>query len=243
MPSSSGSVRFGRAATKAATAEASASNAPRAVAVPTATTVRPRKSTVRRGVHCRVGMIPQPDQPAYWYTRPSCSGIIPTLQWTPRRTVLFLGHTVVAVGTATALGALLALASAVAAFVAARPNLTLPLDDGIDTLATVAFVFAAGTTAFAAGLGFVLRNTADGLVAVFLLILLLPLILPQFGYDWLTNVADLLPRVARGVPPERRTDRSRVHRRVLGDRHASSGHRHSPPRLAAAAASRARTGE
>ena len=28
---------------------------------------------------------------------------------------------------------------------------------------------------------------------VFLLILLLPLVLPQFGYDWLTTVADLLP--------------------------------------------------
>jgi hypothetical protein len=119
-------------------------------------------------------------------------GIIPALQWTPRRTILFLGRTVVAVGTATALGALLALASAVAAFAAARPVLSLPLDEGIDTLATVAFVFAAGT-ALAAGLGFVLRNTAGGLVAVFLLILLLPLVLPQFGYDWLTTVADLLP--------------------------------------------------
>ena len=53
-------------------------------------------------------------------------------------------------------------------------------------------MFAAGT-ALAAGLGFVLRNTAGGLVVVFLLILLLPLILPQFGYDWLTTVADLLP--------------------------------------------------
>jgi ABC-2 type transport system permease protein len=119
-------------------------------------------------------------------------GIIPTLQWTPRRTVLFFARTVVAVGTATLAGVLLAVASAMAAFIAAGNVLTLPLDDGVDTLATVAFVFAAGT-GLAAGLGFVLRNTAGGLVAVFLLILLLPLILPQFGYDWLTTVADLLP--------------------------------------------------
>ncbi len=77
-------------------------------------------------------------------------------------------------------------------FTAARPVLSLPLGEGVDTLATVAFVFAAGT-ALAAGLGLVLRNTAGGLVSVFLLILLLPLILPQFGYHWLTTIADLLP--------------------------------------------------
>jgi hypothetical protein len=30
-------------------------------------------------------------------------------------------------------------------------------------------------------------------VAVFLLILLLPLLLPQFGYRWMTEVAEVLP--------------------------------------------------
>ncbi|WP_112240575.1 hypothetical protein [Kribbella monticola] len=119
-------------------------------------------------------------------------GIIPTLQWTPRRTILFLARTGVAVGTATVAGTVLALGSAVAAFVAARSALSLPLGEGIHGLATIAFVLAAGT-ALAAGLGFLLRNTAGGLVSVFLLILLLPLILPQFGYAWLTTVADLLP--------------------------------------------------
>lgn len=119
-------------------------------------------------------------------------GIIPTLQWTPRRTILFLARTLVAVGTATVVGVLLALASAVAAYLAARPMLTLPLDEGVDVLATIAFVFATAT-ALAAGLGFVLRNTAGGLVVVFLLILFLPIVLPQFGYDWLTAIADALP--------------------------------------------------
>lgn len=119
-------------------------------------------------------------------------GIIPTLQWTPRRTILFLARTLVTVGTATVLATLLALASALAAFTGAHPALDLPLREGIDTLATIAFVFAT-STALAAGLGFVLRNTAGGLVAVFLLILLLPLVLPQFGYHWLTTIADLLP--------------------------------------------------
>ncbi|MGS2619867.1 hypothetical protein ACVCAH_36125 [Micromonospora sp. LZ34] len=87
---------------------------------------------------------------------------------------------------------LLGLASALAAFAAARPGLSLPLVDGLGVLATVAFVFAAGT-ALAVGLGFLLRNTAGALVAVFLLMLVLPLLLPQFGYRWMSALADVLP--------------------------------------------------
>lgn len=119
-------------------------------------------------------------------------GIVPTLQWTPRRTVLALARTVVAVGTATVLAVLLALASALAAYVAARPVLGLPVDDGLDALGTVAFVVASGT-ALAVGLGFLVRNTAGALVAAFLLMLVLPLLLPVFGYTWMSAVAEVLP--------------------------------------------------
>jgi len=119
-------------------------------------------------------------------------GIVPTLQWTPRRTVLLLARLVVTVGTATTLGVLFGLGSALAAYTAARPSLTLPLDEGLDVLGTVGVVFAAGT-ALAVGLGFVLRNTAGALVTVFLLMLLLPLLLPQFGYAWATELAQVLP--------------------------------------------------
>jgi hypothetical protein len=118
-------------------------------------------------------------------------GIVPALQWTPRRTVLLLARLVVTVGTATLLGALLGLGSALAAH-AAGQGLTLPADEGLDTLGTVSFVFAAGT-ALAVGLGFVLRNTAGALVTVFLLMLLLPVLLPQFGYAWLAELAQVLP--------------------------------------------------
>lgn len=119
-------------------------------------------------------------------------GIVPTLQWTPRRGLLFLSRTVVSAGAATAAGVLLAMAASVAGYLAARPTLTLPLDEGVDMLGTVAVVFGTGTL-LAAGLGFLLRNTAGALVSVFLLILVLPALLPQFGYDWLTDIADLLP--------------------------------------------------
>jgi ABC-2 type transport system permease protein len=119
-------------------------------------------------------------------------GIVPTLQWTPRRGVLFLARTVVTVLVATGLGALLGVCSAVAAFVAARPGLTLPWVDGLQVLGTVALVVAAGAC-LAAGLGFLLRSTAGVLVSVFLLMLVLPVLLPQFGYEWLSTIAEILP--------------------------------------------------
>ncbi|QQQ78286.1 hypothetical protein IOD16_07385 [Saccharothrix sp. 6-C] len=117
-------------------------------------------------------------------------GIVPSLQWTPRRAVLFLSRASVAVGAATVVGVLLASAATLASFVAARPLLTLA--GGWDVLPDVAFVFAAGS-AFALGLGFLLRNTAGTLVTVFLLMLVLPLMLPNFGYEWTSALADLLP--------------------------------------------------
>jgi hypothetical protein len=118
-------------------------------------------------------------------------GIVPVLQWTPRRTVLFVARTIVTVSTAAGLGVVLAAASALAAFTTAGSALTLRLDDGLDMLATVAFVFAAGTV-LAVGLGFLLRNTAGALVAAFLVMLVLPLLLRVFG-EWMSAFAELLP--------------------------------------------------
>ena len=118
-------------------------------------------------------------------------GIVPTLQWTPRRGVLFSARTIVAVGVATTIGVLLGAGSALAAS-AAGPGLTLPWDVGLDVLGTVALVFGTGT-ALAVGLGFLMRNTAGALVTVFLVMLLLPILLPQFGYEWMSTLASLLP--------------------------------------------------
>jgi ABC-2 type transport system permease protein len=120
------------------------------------------------------------------------AGIVPTLQWTPRRTTLFLARVLVVVGTATVLGMLLAVASGAAAFSMASDILELPLEEGIDLVGTTGIVFGAGS-ALAAGLGFMLRSTAGALIAVFLLVLLLPLALPQFPYEWMLDLASVLP--------------------------------------------------
>ena len=117
-------------------------------------------------------------------------GIVPSLQWTPRRAVFFLSRAAVSVAAATVLGVLLVSAATVASFAAAQPLLLL--DGGGDVLPDVAFVFAAGA-AVALGLGFALRNTAGTLVTVFLLMLVLPLMLPNFGYEWTSWLAERLP--------------------------------------------------
>jgi ABC-2 type transport system permease protein len=62
---------------------------------------------------------------------------------------------------------------------------------GVEVLATVGFVFGTGTL-LAVGIGFLLRSAAAALVSVFLLILVLPLLLPQFGYDWLTETTSIV---------------------------------------------------
>lgn len=118
-------------------------------------------------------------------------GIVTTLQWTPRRAVLFLARTIVTVGVAAGIGVLLTVAAALAAFTTAGSALTLPLDEASDMVAKVAFVFTAGTV-LAVGLGFLLRNTAGALISVFVLILVLPLLLPLFG-EWMSTVAEILP--------------------------------------------------
>jgi hypothetical protein len=118
-------------------------------------------------------------------------GIIPTLQWTPRRGVLFAARTLVPVAVVTAIGVLLAVAASLAAW-AVSGKLELPREEGLTILGWVAIVFAAGS-AMTVGLGFLFRSTAGALVSVFLLMLVLPLVLPIFGFDWMTDLAALLP--------------------------------------------------
>ena len=118
-------------------------------------------------------------------------GIVPTLQWTTRRTVLLVARSIVAVTVATAAAVLLALAAVLTALTASRGVLVLPAD-GAGVLATVALVVAAGSL-LGVGLGFLLRSTAGVLVSVFLVMLVLPIMLPNLPLEWGDDVARLLP--------------------------------------------------
>lgn len=117
--------------------------------------------------------------------------IVPTLQWTPRRGTLFAARTLVVTAVSTGLGLVLAAAAALAAWTTAGGALTLGAGDGLATLGRVGAVYGCGTL-LGAGLGFVLRSTAGAVISAFLLVLVLPLLLPQFG-EWTATVARWLP--------------------------------------------------
>ena len=118
-------------------------------------------------------------------------GIVPSLQWTPRRGVLLAARAGVIVATTTLLGVLLG-ATASVVVRAFLPELRLPLGDGAEVLGGLAVVYATGAL-LAVGLGLFLRSTAGGLVTVVGLVLVLPPLLGNLPYDWAVDVAALLP--------------------------------------------------
>lgn len=119
-------------------------------------------------------------------------GIGLALQWTPRRSLFFAARAIVAVLTVTTLGCALGLAATMTAYLTGPPALDLPLGRGLEILGAVALVLASGS-ALAVGLGFLVRNTATGIVVLLLLLLVLPGLVPQLATSWAETVADLLP--------------------------------------------------
>ena len=118
-------------------------------------------------------------------------GIVPSLQWTPRRGVLTAARVGVIVATTTLLGVLLAAAASVVVW-AFIPRLGLPTGDGAEVLGGLAFVYATGAL-LGVGLGLLLRSTAGGLVTVIALVLVLPPLLGNLPFDWAVDIAVLLP--------------------------------------------------
>lgn len=118
-------------------------------------------------------------------------GIVPTLQWTPRRGILLAARGTVIVVTVTVLGVLLAL---LGGLVISRlaPELTLPMDEGTETLSALGYVYAMGAL-LAVGMGLLLRSTAGTLVTVLALMLVLPLLLGNLPYGWSRDIFTLLP--------------------------------------------------
>lgn len=118
-------------------------------------------------------------------------GIVPTLQWTPRRGVLLTARCAVIALTTTAVGLVAVVGASTLIWVFA-PQLGLPLDSGLSTLGDLAVVLGGGTL-LGVGLGLLTRSTAAGLVAAIALILLGPLLIAQLPYAWASTVSAHLP--------------------------------------------------
>lgn len=117
--------------------------------------------------------------------------IMPTLQWTPKRSVLLVARTLVLSLSATAAGVGLLAASSLTIYSFA-PQLDLAAEGTAAKIGAVALVFAS-TSLLAVGLGLALRNTAAALVAVFALVLVLPLMLQLLPFPWVNDVIEWLP--------------------------------------------------
>ncbi|GGO68633.1 hypothetical protein [Nocardioides deserti] len=118
-------------------------------------------------------------------------GIVPTLQWTPRRHLLLVARVGVIALTTSALGVLL-VAGAGSVVWSLVPEIGLPARQGAEVLGGVAIVLAAGAV-MAVGLGLLLRSTAGGLVSVSALVLVLPMLLAQLPYGWSQELATVMP--------------------------------------------------
>lgn len=118
-------------------------------------------------------------------------GIVPTLQWTPRRGVLLTARAGVIAATTALLGVLLVAAASLVVW-ASRPDLGLPPGKGAAVLGGLGFLFTCAAL-LAVGVGLLLRSTAGGVVTVIALVLVLPLLLAQLPYDWTVRLSALMP--------------------------------------------------
>ncbi|MDT0212999.1 hypothetical protein Q9R29_03775 [Rothia sp. ARF10] len=116
--------------------------------------------------------------------------IVPTLQWTPRRGILFAARSLVIALTVTFIGIVLfALASITVGTLA---GVGLPLDDGLRSAGELVVVLGCGAL-LGIGLGLATRSTAASLVLAIALLLVLPLLVANLPFEWATTVSSWLP--------------------------------------------------
>lgn len=120
-------------------------------------------------------------------------GIVPTLQWTPRRGVLLAARATVIAVTTTMVGLLFVTAAGLMIW-AIVPAVGAPAGEAADLVGSLAFVLAGGAL-LAVGIGLLTRSTAGALVTVLALMLILPFVLAQLSiiYTWLEPVAAAMP--------------------------------------------------
>ena len=118
-----------------------------------------------------------------------------SLQWTPRRGVLFAARVLVPVAFATACAVVVAAVTDLVAWSLVGPDAEVVAGDITRSLATIALVVAVGAL-LTVGLGLLLRSTAGTLTAIFLLMLVLPVVLIPPEVPWLSAIGEHLPGFA-----------------------------------------------
>lgn len=121
-------------------------------------------------------------------------GIVPTLQWTPRRAVLLAARTSVIVVSVTVFGQLLVIAASTTVHLWA-PGIGLPMDEGARTLGWAAFVHAT-CALLAVGIGLATRSTGGSLAGVFAVIIVLPVLLQVIPHELTVRLNEMLPGTA-----------------------------------------------
>lgn len=121
----------------------------------------------------------------------STGGIVPTLQWTPRRGVLLVARATVVAATTAGLALVLMTIGGVVVW-SFVPHLGLPVAEGADMLGDMAFILTGGAL-LGVGLGLLTRKTAAALVLALALMLIGPLLLAQLPYDLTQDIATHLP--------------------------------------------------
>lgn len=122
----------------------------------------------------------------------STGAIRSTLQWVPRRGVVFATRLLVPVVFATACAVMLAVATDLVAWAFLGETAVVIPGDIVASLGRVALVVVFGGV-LTVGIGLLLRSTAGTLTAIFLLMLVLPIALGNMGVPWLVTISDHLP--------------------------------------------------
>ena len=122
----------------------------------------------------------------------STGAIRSSLQWVPRRGVLFAARALVPVAFATACAVVLAAVTDLVAWGFLGQAAEVVPADIAGSLGRIALVVAFGSV-LTVGIGLLLRSTAGTLTAIFLLMFALVVALGNSGVEWLVTISDHLP--------------------------------------------------
>lgn len=118
-------------------------------------------------------------------------GIVPSLQWTPRRGILLAARTLVIGATTTLYGLLLVTAASLVVLVT-TPRFGLVADGATAVLVSTGYVFLT-CALMSIGIGLLTRSTAAGLVGVIALVIVLPILLGNLPFEVTQRIAEYVP--------------------------------------------------